>query len=56
MKDDLRQPGPRSRQPSNYAISILEAASPDMAPREVIQQEAAWKTKLGRRAHGLNAN
>ena len=46
----------RSRQPSNYSISILEVASPDMAPRDVVQRDAAWKRKLGSRAHGLNAN
>lgn len=46
----------RSREPSNYAISILEVASPDMAPRDVVQREAAWEDTLGSRAHGLNAN
>lgn len=40
----------------NYAVSILEVASPDMAPSEVINRESAWKTKLGSRSHGLNAN
>lgn len=40
----------------NYAVSILEVASPDMAPADVIARESRWKTKLGSRAHGLNAN
>ena len=46
----------RMRERENYAVSILEVASPDMAARDVIEREGAWKTKLGSRAHGLNAN
>lgn len=46
----------RTRERADYAVSILEVASPDMAPRDVIEREGAWKTKLGSRAHGLNAN
>lgn len=45
-----------ARQRVNYAVAILEVASPDMAPTEIIAREAAWKAKLGSRAHGLNAN
>ncbi|WP_108859195.1 GIY-YIG nuclease family protein [Ruegeria sp. Alg231-54] len=44
------------RKRTNYAISILEIASPDMSASEIINRESAWKTKLGSRAHGLNAN
>ncbi|SDL62959.1 hypothetical protein SAMN04488026_10993 [Aliiruegeria lutimaris] len=40
----------------NYAVSILEVASPDMSASDIIHREAAWKTKLGSRSHGLNAN
>jgi len=40
----------------NYAVSILEIASPDMSPSEIIDREGAWKRKLGTRSHGLNAN
>ena len=46
----------KMRDRENYAVSILEVASPDMAARDVIEREGAWKTKLGSRAHGLNAN
>ena len=46
----------KARKRRNYGVSILEALSPDMAPRDVIARETAWKTKLGSRAHGLNAN
>ncbi|GAB5437315.1 MAG: hypothetical protein FalmKO_24400 [Falsiruegeria mediterranea] len=45
-----------NRQKVNYAVSILEVASPDMSPSDIIHREAAWKVKLGSRAHGLNAN
>ena len=45
-----------SRARANLAVSILEVASPDMAPQDIIAREAAWKVKLGSRAHGLNAN
>ncbi|MEI4484939.1 GIY-YIG nuclease family protein [Frigidibacter sp. MR17.14] len=47
----LRQRGLR-----DYTVSILEIASPDMAPAEILARESAWKEKLGARAHGLNAN
>ena len=46
----------RRRMRSNYSVTILEVASPDMSPSEIIDREAAWKRKLGSRAHGLNAN
>ncbi|WP_367715762.1 GIY-YIG nuclease family protein [Nitratireductor sp. GISD-1A_MAKvit] len=45
-----------SRARSNYSVSILEVASPDMSASDIIRREGAWKTKLGSRAHGLNAN
>ena len=40
----------------NYGITVLEAASSTMSASDIIEREAAWKTKLGSRAHGLNAN
>lgn len=40
----------------DYQVSILEIASPEMSPAEIIAREGIWKTKLGARAHGLNAN
>lgn len=45
-----------ARRRVNYAVTILEVASPDMASADIIEREAAWKIKLGSRAHGLNAN
>ncbi|PHO05311.1 hypothetical protein CSC82_03785 [Rhodobacteraceae bacterium 4F10] len=44
------------REKTNFAVSILEVSSPDMSSSEIISRESAWKTKLGTRAHGLNAN
>jgi hypothetical protein len=46
----------RRRNKTNYSVTILEVASPDMSPTEIISREGAWKRKLGSRAHGLNAN
>jgi hypothetical protein len=46
----------RKRKRTNYSVTILEVASPDMSASEIIAREGAWKTKLGSRAHGLNAN
>lgn len=40
----------------DYLVTILEIASPDMSPRDILLREAFWKDKLGARAHGLNAN
>ena len=45
-----------SRRSTDYSVSILEIASPDMAMADIIRRETAWKRKLGSRAHGLNAN
>ncbi|WP_161633297.1 GIY-YIG nuclease family protein, partial [Labrenzia sp. C1B70] len=45
-----------ARERSNYSVSILEVASPDMSSKEIIHRESAWKNKLGSRSHGLNAN
>ncbi|WP_373636933.1 GIY-YIG nuclease family protein [Yoonia sp. BS5-3] len=40
----------------DYQVAILEVASPDMSLGDILAREAFWKTKLGVRAHGLNAN
>ncbi|MDO6480568.1 GIY-YIG nuclease family protein [Shimia thalassica] len=45
-----------TRRPVNYLVSILEIASPDMSTSDIVHRETAWKTKLGSKAHGLNAN
>lgn len=44
------------RERSNFSISILEVASPNMSVSDIVHREAAWKKKLGSRSHGLNAN
>jgi len=41
---------------ANYQVSILEVASPDMSPNDIVSRENHWKQKLGTRAFGLNAN
>ncbi|MEL6575988.1 MAG: GIY-YIG nuclease family protein [Pseudomonadota bacterium] len=46
----------KARGAHDYTISILEVASPDMSPGDIIRREGAWKSKLGTRAHGLNLN
>lgn len=46
----------RARGRVDYAISILEIASPDMSDADIIHRESTWKSRLGSRAHGLNAN
>lgn len=46
----------RARGHEDYAVSILEVASPDMSQSDIIARESFWKLKLGARAHGLNAN
>lgn len=45
-----------ARPRTNFAVSILEIASPQMSASEIIGREKAWKAKLGTRSHGLNAN
>ena len=46
----------RTRRKVNYGIAILETASSAMSTSDIINRERVWKTKLGSRAHGLNAN
>ena len=40
-----------NRERSNFSVSILEVASPDMSARDIIERESAWKNKLGSRSH-----
>lgn len=46
----------RRRGHRDYAVSILEVASPDMSRDDILAREGHWKDKLGARADGLNAN
>jgi len=46
----------KKRKPTNLRFSILERASPDMEPADVVQLESTWKDRLHTREFGLNAN
>ena len=46
----------RERGSANYTVSILEVASSQMTSTDILARESSWKTRLGSRAHGLNAN
>lgn len=46
----------KSRDPSDYQISILEVAGTALTQDDVIQMEVLWKAKLQSREMGLNRN
>lgn len=46
----------KSREPSDYRVSILEVAGSSSTEAEVREMEACWKKKLQSREMGLNAN
>jgi hypothetical protein len=46
----------RSRDPSDYQVSILEMAGSAATPEEIIKLEDLWKQKLQSREMGLNRN
>lgn len=48
--------GLRSRDPSNYQVSILEVAGSSSTTDEIIAMEQLWKAKLQSREMGLNRN
>lgn len=48
--------GLRSRDPSDYQISILEVAGSGAAANDIIAMEQLWKAKLQSREMGLNRN
>ncbi|WP_447931869.1 GIY-YIG nuclease family protein [Sphingopyxis fribergensis] len=48
--------GLRSRDPSDYQISILEVAGSGAATNDIIAMEQRWKAKLQSREMGLNRN
>lgn len=48
--------GLKSRDPSDYQVSILEVAGTAATPEEIIGMETRWKTKLQSRDMGLNKN
>ena len=48
--------GLKSREPSDYQVSILEVAGSAAAPEDILAMEALWKLKLQSREMGLNKN
>lgn len=46
----------KTRDASDYQVSILEVAGSALAPEEIIELEALWKRKLQSREMGLNRN
>ncbi len=48
--------GLKSRDPSDYRVSILEVAGDSALPEHILAKEALWKRKLQSGAMGLNRN
>ena len=48
--------GLKSRDPSDYQVSILEVAGTSAEADEVRQMESRWQSKLQSREMGLNRN
>jgi hypothetical protein len=48
--------GLKSREPSDYQVSILEVAGSSSSTDDVLAMEALWKVKLQSREMGLNRN
>jgi hypothetical protein len=48
--------GLKTRDPSDYQVSILEIAGSNLTPDEIRQLEQRWKQKLQSREMGLNRN
>jgi hypothetical protein len=46
----------RSREPSDYQVSILEVAGTALAENDIVKLEQRWKAKLQTRQMGLNGN
>ena len=46
----------KSRDPSDYQVSILEVAGTRSTPDDIIKMEIQWKAKLQSREMGLNRN
>ena len=46
----------KSRDPSDYQVSILEVAGTVATTDDIIQRETQWKSKLQSREMGLNKN
>ena len=46
----------KSREPSDYQVSILEVAGTTSTENDILQVEQRWKAKLQTRQMGLNGN
>lgn len=46
----------KSREPSDYQVSILEIAGTTMTDNDILKKESIWKEKLKSREMGLNRN
>ena len=46
----------KARGATDYVVTILEVSPSSATVDEIIKREGLWKTKLGTREHGLNAN
>ena len=46
----------KSRDPSDYQVSILEVAGTASTPEDILRMETLWKSKLQSREMGLNRN
>jgi hypothetical protein len=46
----------KSRDPSDYQVSILEVAGTSATPEDILAMEGRWQAKLQSRAMGLNRN
>lgn len=46
----------KSREPSDYQVSILEVAGSALSAEEILKMEARWKAKLQSQEMGLNRN
>jgi hypothetical protein len=46
----------KSRDPSDYQVSILEVAGTALSPEDILKMESQWKSKLQSREMGLNRN
>jgi hypothetical protein len=48
--------GLKSREPSDYQVSILEVAGSSATADDILKMEGRWQTKLQSREMGLNRN
>jgi hypothetical protein len=46
----------KSREPSDYQISILQVAGSSSNSDDILKMESSWKKKLQSREMGLNKN